>query len=94
MRQFPFFVPTSSDNRESSNNEHAWTIIRSLSNPVLTVFGELDPITIDADKVIQRNMKGGQGHSHVVLENGAHFIREDALQQLVQDSAAFFRANR
>jgi haloalkane dehalogenase len=93
VRQFPLLVPTSSNNPESSNNKHAWAVLRSLSIPVLTVFGDSDPITKGADKVIQRNMKGSEGQSHVVLENVAHFIQEDASQQLIQHSVAFFRAN-
>jgi len=93
VRQFPLLVPTSTDNPESSNNKQAWLVLKSLSLPVLTVFGDSDPITKGADKAFQRMMKGCEGQQHAVLKNVAHFIQEDASQQLIENAVTFFRAN-
>lgn len=93
VRQFPLLVPTSTDNPESSNNKQAWLVLKSLSLPVLTVFGDSDPITKGADKAFQRMMKGCEGQPHAVLKNVAHFIQEDASQQLIENAVTFFRAN-
>ena len=93
VRQFPLLVPTSTDNPESNNNKQAWLVLKSLSLPVLTVFGDSDPITKGADKAFQRMMKGCEGQQHVVLKDVAHFIQEDASQQLIENAVTFFRAN-
>ena len=93
VRQFPLLVPTSTDNPESNNNKEAWLVLKSLPLPVLTVFGDSDPITKGADKAFQRMMKGCQGQQHTVLKNVAHFIQEDASQQLIENAVTFFRAN-
>lgn len=90
VRQFPLLVPTSPTNPESRNNKRAWEILSSLTIPVLTVFGDSDPITQGAEKAIQRKMKGCEGQAHVILENVAHFIQEDAAEQLISHSVKFF----
>jgi len=94
VRQFPTLVPTSTEDPESQNNVDAWKTLSALSLPVLTIFGDSDPITKGAEKAIQRKMKGSEGQQHLILKDVAHFIQEDAAQSLIEHAVDFFLENQ
>jgi haloalkane dehalogenase len=90
-RQFPVLVPASPDDPESEANRRAWDVLRTFDRPFLCAFGDSDPITGGADRVLREAIPGTQGQPHVTIEGGGHFIQEDrgpALAAVVVDFMA------
>jgi len=81
-RQFPLLVPTTADNPESEANREAWKVLMGFEKPWLCAFGDSDPITGGASKVIQKLIPGCQGQPHTTLRGGGHFIQEDCGEEL------------
>lgn len=90
-RRLPAILPVSPSNSESVKNKLAWVKLGYLSLPVLTIFGDADPINKGGDKVIQHRMKGSQNREHAVIANASHFIQEDASNELITRALTFFR---
>ena len=76
-RQFPLLVPTSPEDPASAPNRAAWEILKRFDRPVRTAFGDSDPITKGADRVLQSQIPGAAGQAHTTIEGGGHFIQED-----------------
>jgi haloalkane dehalogenase len=81
-RQFPLLVPTSPDDPAAPANRKAWEALSTFERPVLTAFGDSDPITRGADRVLQTLIPGAQGQPHTTVEGGGHFIQEDRGEEL------------
>jgi haloalkane dehalogenase len=81
-RQFPLLVPTSPDDPAAPANRKAWEVLSTFERPVLTAFGDSDPITRGADRVLQTLIPGAQGQPHTTVEGGGHFIQEDRGEEL------------
>jgi len=88
-RVFPMLVPTSPDDPESKKNRAAWEHLRRFDRPVLTMFGDGDPITRGADRMIQALMPGCAGQPHRTIEKAGHFLQEDAGEELAGHLAAW-----
>ena len=83
-RQFPLLVPTSPDDPASAANRKAWEVLEKWEKPVLTAFGDSDPITRGADRRIQQRIPGAQGQPHTTIEGAGHFIQEDKGDELAR----------
>jgi haloalkane dehalogenase len=83
-RQFPTLVPTSPDDPASAANRAAWDVLAQWKKPVLTAFGDSDPITRGADRHIQQMIPGAEGQPHTTIEGGGHFIQEDKGEELAR----------
>jgi haloalkane dehalogenase len=81
-RQFPLLVPTRPDDPASEPNRAAWEVLRAWDKPFLTAFGDSDPITRGADRVLQKLIPGAEGQPHTVIEGAGHFIQEDRGEEL------------
>ncbi len=81
-RAFPLLVPGDPLNPAAEANKKAWKALCDSGIPLLTAFGEKDPIIGKFDRVLQKNVKGAQGQKHQRL-NGGHFIQEDCASELV-----------
>ena len=81
-RQFPTLVPTTPDDPESQANRDAWKVLMGYEKPWLCAFGDSDPITGAAARVIQKLIPGCQGQPHTTLRGGGHFIQEDCGEEL------------
>ncbi|WND01756.1 haloalkane dehalogenase [Temperatibacter marinus] len=90
-RQFPTLVPTSLDNPESENNQKAWEVLQTFTNPWLCLFGDSDPVTKGADQFIMKMVPGCQGQPHKIMEKGGHFIQEDCGPALVEMMVSWYR---
>jgi haloalkane dehalogenase len=90
-RTLPMLVPTTPDDPASEANRQAWGRLQQFQRPFLTVFGDADPFSAGADRVLQRKIPGAAGQPHRVLAGVGHFIQEDAGEELGRIAAAFAR---
>ncbi|NND33719.1 MAG: haloalkane dehalogenase [Saprospiraceae bacterium] len=75
---FPMLVPTTPDDPESQNNRDAWqNVLSKWTKPLLTLFGDKDPVTAGGDRVFHKLVPGAKGMPHTTIEGGGHFIQED-----------------
>lgn len=81
-RQFPTLVPSRPDDPASAPNRRAWEILKTWDKPFLTAFGDSDPITRGADRVLQSLIPGTKGQAHVTLKQAGHFLQEDVGEEL------------
>lgn len=81
-RAFPTLVPISLDDPSSAANLAAWKVLEGFTKPVLTAFGDSDPITGGGDRAFQQRMPGAQGQPHTTIVNAGHFLQEDAGAEL------------
>ncbi|MBL9013020.1 MAG: haloalkane dehalogenase [Myxococcales bacterium] len=88
-RQFPMLVPSRPDDPASAPNRAAWETLRRYDKPFLTAFGDSDPITRGADRVLQAQIPGCAGQPHRTLEKTGHFSQEDSGEELASIVAAF-----
>ncbi len=88
-RVFPTLVPITPDDPASEANRRAWKILRKWEKPFLTAFGDSDPITRGADRVLQAQIPGASGQKHQILEDAGHFIQEDKGAELAEIIVSF-----
>lgn len=84
LRALPFLVPTTEDNPGSILNRELWRVLASLKVPILTVFGDHDPIFRGMDSTILKRMSGAKIQQHLVLAGAGHFIQEDRGNELAE----------
>ena len=91
---FPMLVPTRPDDPESQNNRDAWqNVLSQWKKPLLTLFGDSDPVTAGGDRVFQKLVPGANGHPHTTIEKGGHFIQEDQGPELSRHIISFIKNN-
>lgn len=88
-RIFPQLVPTSPDDPGAIDNRAAWKVLERFSGPVLTLFGDADPVTLGWEKRFQARIPGACGQPHQIIGNAGHFIQEDAPVELTNAIIAF-----
>lgn len=81
-RQFPTLVPARPDDPASDDNRAAWEVLRRFNRPFLCAFGDSDPITAGAERVLKAEIPGAAGQPHTTIEGGGHFLQEDRGPQL------------
>lgn len=91
-RQFPMLVPNAPDDPASEANRAAWRVLEAYDRPFLTAFGDSDPITRGAEKVLQSRIPGAAGQAHRVVAGGGHFIQEDRGPELAAIVVEFMAA--
>ncbi len=93
-RQFPLLVPARPDDPSSEANRRAWQTLRTWKKPFLTAFGDSDPVTRGADRLLQDTIPGAAGQAHVTFERAGHFLQEDVGEELGQVVVDFIRKTR
>ena len=88
-RAFPLLVPITPDDPEAAANRAAWAALETFDKPLLTAFGDSDPVTAGADRVLQARIPGARGQSHTTIVRAGHFSQEDAGPQLADLLIAF-----
>lgn len=83
-RQFPTLVPASPDDPASAANRAAWEVLQRWHKPFLTLFGDSDPITRGADRLLQALIPGATGQAHATLRQAGHFLQEDVGEELAR----------
>jgi haloalkane dehalogenase len=76
-RAFPQLVPSRPDDPATVPNRRAWEVLERWEKPFLTAFGDRDPITRGADRILQRLIPGAAGQPHTTVRGAGHFIQED-----------------
>ncbi|HET6508038.1 MAG TPA: haloalkane dehalogenase [Baekduia sp.] len=83
-RQFPTLVPASPQDPAVPANRAAWEVLRRWEKPFVCAFGDRDPVTRGADRVLRELIPGAAGQPHVTLEGVGHFSQEDAGPRLAE----------
>ena len=83
-RQFPMLVPARPDDPASAANRRAGDVLRAWDKPFVTLFGDSDPITRGADRLLQAMVPGAAGQPHATLAKAGHFSQEDAGAELAE----------
>ena len=84
VRQFPMLVPVEPDDPAAEANRAAWQVLERWDKPFLTIFGDSDPITRGADRVLQERIPGAAGRNHVTVDGAGHFIQEDKGEEVAR----------
>ena len=81
-RQFPMLVPSRPDDPASEPNRRAWESLERFDKPFLCAFGDSDPVTAGADRVLRERIPGAAEQPHVTLTGAGHFLQEDVGPEL------------
>lgn len=92
-RQFPSLVPIFPDDPAIADNRAAWAVLERFDKPLLTAFGDKDPVTAGAHKRFQESVPGAKNQRHVTIAGAGHFLQEDAPEALVDAIVGFCRDN-
>ena len=60
---------------ESSSELAIWR--DAFEKPFLTAFGDSDPVTAGAEKLLQERIPGARKVKHVTIEKAGHFLQEE-----------------
>ncbi|WND02989.1 haloalkane dehalogenase [Temperatibacter marinus] len=82
--KFPQLIAIFPDNPGVSANRDAWAKLANYHKPLLTVFGNKDPITRGGHKVLMRQIPGSTNQNHAILEGVGHFSPEEAPEELLE----------
>ena len=88
-RIFPMLVPSQLRQNRKVMDE----VFAKWDKPLITAFGDSDPVTAGGDKVWQETVPGAAGQPHTTIEGGNHFIQEDKPEELVEILIDFIDAN-
>jgi haloalkane dehalogenase len=66
-----------------AENKAAWEVLARFTKPVLTLFGDSDPVTKGGERVFQERVPGTKGQPHTTIKDAGHFLQEDAPDVLV-----------
>lgn len=77
-RAMPELVPYHPEHPAAEDNRRAWRRLTRLDVPVITAFGDRDPIMAGVDGVMQRAFPGAAGQPHTTIAGAGHFVQEDA----------------
>ena len=88
---FPRLIPLQPDNPGLPLMLETWKLLEHWTKPLLTVFGDRDPISKGADLSFQQRVPGAKGQSHVMLSPAHHFLQEDQPEAIAEHIHAFAR---
>lgn len=92
-RIMPSLVPTTKNDPETKANKAAWGVFYKWEKPLLTAFGDSDPITRGAYRPWQDTVPGAKGQNHTLVEGGGHFVQEDKGPELAKIIIQFIKNN-
>lgn len=90
-RAFPALIPVTPDDPSAEPVRQSRKVLAESDLPLLTVYGEQDPIAGPADAMLQGLVPGAQGQPHVRLAYAGHNMPEDAGLELGELVAEFAR---
>lgn len=80
--KFPQLITIYPDHPELASNLESWELLASFDKPVLTLFGNRDPISRGFEKELQAHIPGCKGQDHRILKGVGHFSPEEAPEEL------------
>jgi len=92
-RQFPKLVPTSPEDPAHDANVAAWDVLARFQKPFLCAFSDGDPITKGGDRGFLERVPGARGQPHTTIAGAAHFLQEDAGEELADVLVSYIAAS-
>jgi haloalkane dehalogenase len=89
IRQFPQLISIFPDNPGVPQNRAAWKKLKQFNKPLLTLYGNLDPVTKGQEAKYIKGVPGAKGQNHKIIKGGGHFIQEDKPDELVAEIIPF-----
>ena len=86
---FPRLIPLQPDNPGLPLMLETWKLLEHWTKPLLTVFGDRDPISKGADRSFQQRVPGAKGQPHAMLSPAHHFLQEDQPEAIAEHIHAF-----
>lgn len=90
-RIFPALVPSEPDDPEAIINQKAWVEYSKWEKPLLTLFGDSDPIMKGGEKFFMKMVPGAKNTPHEIIPQAGHFIQEDQGELLAQKLVDFIK---
>lgn len=81
-RIFPQIVPAADGMDGVEDNRRAWPSLAAYDKPFLCVFGDDDPVTKGAERLLIERIAGAAGQPHRNLSGCGHFCQEDRPDEL------------
>lgn len=91
-RIFPALVPSEPDDPEAMINQAAWAKYSKWEKPLLTLFGDSDPIMKGAEQFFIKIVPGAKNTPHEIIPQAGHFIQEDQGELLAQKLVDFIKS--
>lgn len=88
-RIFPALVPSEPDDPEAMINQTAWAKYSKWEKPLLTLFGDSDPIMKGGEQFFKKIVPGAKNAPHEIIPQAGHFIQEDQGELLAQKLVDF-----
>ena len=76
-RQLPLLMGLTPHSACARQNRHTLDALRAYERPFLTAFSDGDPGTGGWAEVLQSEVAGARGRSHVTIAGAGHFVQED-----------------
>lgn len=94
--KFPQLITIYPEHPEVSSNLASWDLLCQFDKPVITFFGEKDPVAklMDADTRLQENVPGCKGQDHQVFSKVGHFAPEEIPDELVHHLIKFMNSTK
>jgi haloalkane dehalogenase len=92
-RKFPTLVPITPEHGSVAENIAAWKVLEAFEKPFLTAFGDSDPVTKGGEKIFIDRVPGTKGQDHVLIKDAAHFLQEDAPEEIAAVIDRFIKKN-
>ena len=67
--------------------------LRQFDKPLLTAFGDDDPVTAGGHERFQQEIPGAQGQHHTTIAHAGHFLQEDQPAAFAAVVIDFIRVN-
>lgn len=90
IRFMPLQLPLGRRHSERDMAVKAWSALEKWNKPLLTVFGDSDPITRGGERILQRMIPGALDQNHIMLKGG-HYIQEDAPHEISKAIIMFMK---
>jgi haloalkane dehalogenase len=92
-RKFPTLVPITPEHGSVAENIAAWKVLEAFEKPFLTAFGDSDAVTKGGEKIFLDRVPGTKGQDHVLIKDAAHFLQEDAPEEIAALIDRFIKKN-
>ena len=91
--QFPQLISVFPNNPGVLQNRAAWEKLKKFEKPVLTLFGDRDPVTRGSHIRYIKHVAGAAGQNHKLIKGGGHFIQEEKPEELLAEVIPFLEVS-
>mgnify|MGYP001552331147 CR=1 FL=1 len=91
--KFPQLITIYPDHPELASNVESWELLGKFDKPVITLFGDKDPISRGFDKELQDHIPGCRGQDHKTLRGVRHFSPEEVPEEFANYLLSFISAS-